>query len=271
MAARVLREDLVRVRIPALRQMKKRVTSWGSAAKWYDELLGQERTYQRELILPNLIRLLGIRKGETVLDLACGQGFFSQAFAHGGARVTAVDISEELIGIAKKRKDLGVEYHAAPADKIPFVASGSVDVVALVLALQNMDPVHPVFAECARVLKLGGKFAIVLNHPAFRVPKRSSWEWDDAKKIQYRRIDRYLSESTERIQMHPGQKPEEQTVSFHRPLQFYIKALTKAGFLISRVEEWNSGRKSEPGPRAEAEDLARKEIPLFLYLEAVKR
>jgi hypothetical protein len=37
---------------------------------------------------------------------------------------------------------------------------------------------------------------------------------------------------------------------------------------VTMLEEWNSHRKSEPGPRAKAEDLARKEIPLFLCLVA---
>jgi hypothetical protein len=53
-------------------------------------------------------------------------------------------------------------------------------------------------------------------------------------------------------------------------LQFYFKALRKAGFLVSRLEEWNSQKKSQPGPRADAENRARKEFPLFLALEAVK-
>ncbi|HEY4501640.1 MAG TPA: hypothetical protein VJJ20_01060 [Candidatus Paceibacterota bacterium] len=33
-------------------------------AKWYDEYLGQEDTYQAQVILPNLLRLLSIKKGE---------------------------------------------------------------------------------------------------------------------------------------------------------------------------------------------------------------
>ena len=67
--------------------------------------------------------------------------------------------------------------------------------------------------------------------------------------------------------MHPGDNPKEVTTSFHRPLQFYSKSLFKNGFCITRIEEWNSFKKSEPGPRAQAEDKARKEIPLFLFIE----
>ena len=88
--------------------------------------------------------------------------------------------------------------------------------------------------------------------------------------MQYRRIDEYLTESKVAIAMHPGRDTRIMTITYHRPLQFYFKALRKAGFLVSRLEEWNSQKKSEPGPRADAENKARKEFPLFLMIEARK-
>ena len=109
---------------------------------------------------------------------------------------------------------------------------------------------------------------------AARIPGRTSWEWDEATKTQYRRVNAYLSDSRAMIDMHPslsrdgGAARGKQTVSFHRPLQVYVKALAKHGFAIVKLEEWISHKKSEPGPRAKEEDRSRKEIPLFLYLEA---
>lgn len=58
------------------------------------------------------------------------------------------------------------------------------------------------------------------------------------------------------------------TVSYHRPLQVFVKWLTRNGFAITRIEEWSSHKKSEAGPRRNAEDTARKEIPLFMCIEA---
>jgi len=159
----------------------------------------------------------------------------------------------------------------AKADATSCLKAGSVDKIAIVLALQNMENVAGVLKECARVLKPGGAIYAVMNHPAFRVPKESSWGWDEKEKIQYRRVDRYLSELKIPIEMHPGTRAGDKTLSFHRPLQFYFKALVKAGFLVSGFEEWNSHKKSEEGPRAAAEDLARKEIPLFLCLVARRK
>ncbi len=258
--------------------MNNKKTSWGEVADWYQRLLQGEGTYQKEIILPNLLRLLEIQKGETILDLACGPGFFSQEFLKKGAKVIGADIAKELIEIAKSNVQEDqrgrVLYFTAPAEDLKFLKDESLDKAVIVLAVQNMENVQGVFNECSRALKENGKLFLVMNHPAFRIPKSSSWEWDLKNKTQYRRIDSYLSESKEKIDMHPSansrKSASEYTLSFHRPLQFYFKALQKAGFSVSRLEEWNSNKKSESGPRAKAEDRARKEIPLFLFLEAIK-
>lgn len=246
-------------------------TSWGSVAVWYDDLLeNNESTYQKDLILPNLKRLMEVSKSDRILDLACGQGFFSRAFQSAGAKVVGTDVSPELLEIAKKRGPEAIEYRVSPADDLHFLKNESVNKAVIVLALQNIENIKGVFEECARVLQKNGLFYIVLNHPCFRVPKDSSWGYDEKTGIQYRRVDSYISERKEKIQMWPGDAPEEFTLSFHRPLQYYFKALSKSGFAVARVEEWTSGKKSQPGPRAKAENTARKEIPLFIFLEARK-
>ena len=88
--------------------------------------------------------------------------------------------------------------------------------------------------------------------------------------VQYRRIDRYLSSAKTPIQMHPGSDPSLTTVTFHRPLQAYVNTLAESGFLIDRLEEWPSHKRSDrTDPKAPAQDLARREIPMFLALRAV--
>jgi ubiquinone/menaquinone biosynthesis C-methylase UbiE len=211
-----------------------------------------------------------LKKGQTVLDLACGQGFFAREFFKQTNNVIGADVSKTLIALAEKNSPRAIAFHVAPVDALPFIKDRSVDKVAVVLALQNIEHVAGALRECARVMKKGGLLYIVLNHPAFRVPQESGWGWDEKEKKQYRRVDRYLSELKVKIRMHPGDKPSQYTTSFHRPLQFYFKAFNKAGFSVALMEEWNSHKKSQAGPRSAAEDVARKEIPLFLCLVAVK-
>ncbi|MBU6141609.1 methyltransferase domain-containing protein [Patescibacteria group bacterium] len=250
-------------------------TSWGDVSEWYDTLLEETPgTYQKEVILPELLRLMELNSGTVVADIACGQGFFSRAFAQKSARVVAADIAPELIAAAKQNTPPSLQkrirYEVSPADHLAAISTHSTDVATIILAIQNIENVNGVLGEAARILKQNGRLFIVMNHPAFRIPKESAWGWDPKTQTQYRRLDRYISESKVKIQMHPGDKPEEHTISFHRPLQFYAKALRKHGFLISHMEEWTSHKQSQPGPRAAAEDRARKEFPLFLCIEAIR-
>jgi hypothetical protein len=74
----------------------------------------------------------------------------------------------------------------------------------------------------------------------------------------------------EPIVTHPGKDPKRYTWTFHRPLQSYVKALRGAGLVVDALEEWASHKRSDSGPRAKAENTARREIPMFLALRAVK-
>jgi len=249
-------------------------TSWGSVADWYDNLLeGSEGTYQKEVILPNILRLIDPQKGDSILDIACGQGFFSRVLHEKGATVVGADIAAELIDFAQKSSVPGITYTVAPADMLSFAQDVSFDKSLIILAIQNIENIQGTFQEAFRVLKPGGSLHIVLNHPAFRIPGRADWGWDEKNSTQFRRIDAYMSEKTGQIDMMPGEKDEKKkkfTTSFHRPLQVYFKALTKAGFSVNRLEEWISHKKSQAGPRSVEEDRMRKEIPMFLYLEVKK-
>lgn len=249
----------------------KAETSWGHVANWYHEHVTEsDDTYHEKVIKPNLLRVVGDIRDKQVLDLACGEGFFSRALHAAGARVTGVDIAPELIAIAKKLGPADITYLAAPASRMPLPDS-SFDAAVCVLALQNIKDLSGALAQVSHLLKSGGAFTIVLNHPAFRIPKHSAWGYDADTSIQFRRVDRYLSESSNAIQMHPGSAPGVTTLSYHRPLQLYMKELAKHGFVLAGLEEWISHRVSEKGPRAEAEDRARKEFPLFLMLNARKQ
>jgi ubiquinone/menaquinone biosynthesis C-methylase UbiE len=251
------------------------VTSWGGVAEWYDSHLALD-TYHEKVIMPNLFRMMGEIERKDILDLACGQGHISRVMMKkGGARVTGADISAELITFAKIKNDeekVNVSYFATPSHKLDMLKDESRDMIICVLAIQNIEKVAETFKECTRILRPQGKLYIVMNHPSFRIPQGSGWGYDEEHGVQYRRVDQYLGEAKIRIDMTPGRvKGKEYTISFHRPLQYYAKLLEKSGLAISRIEEWESHKRSGKGPRQHAEDKARKEIPLFMALEVIKR
>lgn len=257
-----------RIHTPKQKALK---TSWGNEAEWYADHLEGGDTYHAKVILPNLLRIITPAKGLSVMEIGCGEGFFARAFAKEGAAVIASDIGKELIAVAKEKAG-GPQYHVSPAEDLTWVKAKSQDVVVAVLTLQNMERIEPVFKEVARVLTHSGRFIFVINHPAFRIPKASAWGFDAEEMTQYRRLDAYLSARREKIDMHPGKSTARSvTYSFHRSLQDYMKALRASGFVITRLEEWISHKTSEPGPRAKAENIARKEFPLFMALEVMRK
>lgn len=246
---------------------KKDTTSWGKEAQWYRAHLQEEDTYHAKVILPNLLRLIDPQKGQRVLEIGCGEGFFARELAKKGSEVTACDISQELVDLGVKTGG-EVTYRVSKAQDLSWVSPQSVDVVLAVLTLQNMEHLDVVMKEVARTLAPGGRFIFVLNHPVVRVPKGSEWGFDEQTKTQYRRLNAYLSASKTQIDMHPGDsKKKSVTYTFHRSLQEYMKLLRAAGFCITRLEEWISHKTSEPGPRAQAENVSRKEFPLFMMVE----
>lgn len=248
---------------------KKKDTSWGGVAAWYEEHLKGDDTYHAKVIAPNLMRILNPKQGMKVLDIGCGEGYFTRLIDASGAYVEGADIAKELIAKAKATSP-DITYHAASAEHMSTIQDTYFDAITCVLALQNMEKLDVVIKECARIVKPRGRALFVLNHPSFRIPKQTEWGWDDAKKLQYRRVDGYLSQSRASIDMTPGKRTNDSTWSFHRSLQDYTKAFAGAGLAITRLEEWISHKKSEKGPRGPAEDVARKEFPLFMCIELTK-
>jgi ubiquinone/menaquinone biosynthesis C-methylase UbiE len=246
-------------------------TDWTGVAEWYDRLVGDEGSeYHREVVHPGALRLLNVKPGEPVVDVACGQGALCRLLHEKGAEVTGVDAAAPLIEAARQRGPGKIRYHAADARELSFLPSESFAAAACVLAIQNIQPIQPVFEGVARLLRPGGRFVVVMMHPAFRGPKETRWGWDEAEKVQFRRVDRYLLPRKSPIVTHPGKTADVYTWTFHRPIGAYVKALRNAGLLVDALEEWPSHKTSEPGPRAAAENVARKEIPMFMALRAVK-
>lgn len=254
-------------------QPKKRPdhdTSWNKVAGWYDKLVGERGSdYHENVIIPGALKMLAPQKGEKILDVGCGQGVFCRELARAGAEVTGIDSSEKLIKAASSRSG-NVKYLVADAADLRIFPNGSFAAVSCIMAIQNMEPLGKIMAEMSRVLKAGGALLLVMNHPCFRIPRQSGWGIDEQRKLQYRRIDSYLTPQKIPIKMHPGAAPTLLTWTFHRPLSEYFKVLNSHGLAVSGLAEWASHRESKPGVSARMENRARAEIPMFLSLLAQK-
>ncbi|MCL2639423.1 MAG: class I SAM-dependent methyltransferase [Phycisphaerales bacterium] len=263
---------------------KPKQTHWANVADWYDQLVGDEGSeYHQHVILPGILRMLDLKGKERVLDLACGQGVLCRKLAAAGCEVVGVDAAAPLIEVAKKRNEtdrLPIDYRIADATKLlddSHLTKQSFDAVTLVLAVQNMTPLSPVWQGVRELLRPNGSLILVMMHPCFRVPKQSDWFWNETTERQGRVTYEYLISSKIEITTHPGLATagkaagRETTTHFHRPLQAYINTLGNASLLVDHIEEWPSHKTSQPGPKKKALDASRKQIPMFLAVRTRSR
>ncbi len=251
--------------------MKKQSTSWETVSRWYDKAVGESGHYYHErIILPKIEKILDLSHTSTLLDLACGQGILSRHIP-ASCRYVGVDIAKTLIQLAqKKNKNPLHAFHVSDITQPLKIPSQEFSHCTCILAIQNIEHPKNVFVNAYQALAPQGTFLLVMNHPYFRIPRQSSWGVDLEKKIQYRRLDGYLSAMRIPIQTHPSQGSQSsQTLSFHYPLSQYTKWLHESGFLISEIEEWCSD-KTSTGKYAKMENRSRQEFPLFMAITGKK-
>ncbi len=254
-----------------MRNSQKKETSWESASDWYDQIVGDKgHTYHTEVIFPKFIPLMNLKPKDSVLDIGCGQGVLSRVLPK-GVTYMGVDLSKSLIQEAKKRAPHPSITFAVQNACEPFDLGKQFSHIAMILCLQNMADPSIVLQNIAKHLTPNGRAFFVLNHPCFRIPRQTSWGIDEAKKIQFRRIDRYMSPMEIPIQIHPSKKESSPSlVSFHYSLSDLSSLLFQHGFLIDKIEEWCSNKQSVGGA-AKMENRARKEFPLFMTIQASLR
>jgi SAM-dependent methyltransferase len=248
-------------------------TAWEKQAGWYDNLHGDEGDdFHSRLVLPAVMEQLEASPGQRLLDVCCGQGVLGRVAAKAGIYVTGIDASPSLIEAAIKRAGNRERYQVGDARRLGTAFPTDVfDAAALVLALQDIDTIEPVFSGLFKIIRPGGRLVMVMTHPCFRIPKRTSWGYDEELGVQYRRLEGYMSPISLPIRTHPGQENDSSsTTTFHRPMHTYINSLGQQGFGIVGCAELCSHRRGTIGIRSGAEDRAAKEFPVFMVLTAVR-
>src|SRR2546422_9832090 len=117
--------------------------------------------------------------------------------------------------------------------------AGALKAAVCLLSIQDMDDLEAVLASAGWALRLGGRLVLLMRHPCFRIPRQSGWGWDRSRKLEYRRIDRYLSplHVPNRVELPGGSA---RALSFHPPLPDYVNGVATAGLLPDRMR-WVGG------------------------------
>lgn len=111
------------------------------------------------------------KSGEVAIDLGCGTGIYSIWLAKKGLTVTGVDLSNEMLTVAKEKSfknNLSIHYKQADLHHLPFM-NHTFDLAVCNIALEFVSSPELVLAEGLRVLKPGGRFV------AGMIGKHSEW------------------------------------------------------------------------------------------------
>jgi len=220
--------------------------SWNRLAKHYQQrfaLPTDAAHYGPFAPNENQLRLLGDVEGRRILELGCGGGQCSLAFAKQGAACVAVDLSDAQIEYARalaEQEGVTVEFHQG--DMLHFLKTqpdAAYDIVFSAYALQYVEDLTTVFREAHRALRPGGLFVFSLDHPINDVAGygeekvyfaesyfrrgRMDWEWEHGP-------------DGERIPFH----------SYHRAVGDFLNLLVDAGFVVERLLEPEPTNEHDP-------------------------
>lgn len=250
---------------------------WEVNARWWQERFteGADPEYAEQivpLLVEHLSRSLSRAREPVpgrVLDIGCGEGQLSRVAAGvaGAREVVGLDPTWAQLEEARRRQDppapgaAAVLYLQAAAGALPF-PDASFDTAFACLVFEHIEGAEAALAEVGRVLRAGGTFLLMLNHPLLQAPG-SGWVDDHILGEQYWRIGPYLAE-------HHGVEEVDKGVwlpFIHRPLSAYINALVAAGLYLTEMVE----PAPPPGFLARAEEYEQAAaFPRLLVLRAEK-
>lgn len=166
-----------------------------------------------------LQRLVGDVRGKQVLDLGCGEGFFTRRFkALGAARVVGVDISSAMIALAREQEDrepLGLEYVCADVQEMTGL--GEFDIVVAAYLLHYAKTEQELQRMCESVVKhlpAGGRFVTLNENPAQAAD-------------QYAGYEQYGFNKTVELPRHEGSQITYRIVSGRKLFKFHARFFSR--------------------------------------------
>jgi ubiquinone/menaquinone biosynthesis C-methylase UbiE len=111
--------------------------------------------------------------GNTIIEVGCGTGRNTKWLARpdaAAAAIVALDFSEEMLNRARARvNDPRVRFVQQDLRETWPVSNSTADVVVVMLVLEHVEHLEPIFAEAARRLKAGGEIFICELHPTLQL------------------------------------------------------------------------------------------------------
>ena len=197
--------------------------------------------YRTGLHGPALVEFAGDVTGKKLLDLGCGEGYFSRQMAEQGASVIGIDLSPNQLKFARERESeqpLGIEYREVNATEIAEeFGEESFDVVTACMSLMDMPEPDRVINAAAKVLRPGGRFVFSITHPCFQTPYREWHRDDDGNKIALKVGNYFESGPIELKFVAVSDVYDMKTTQYHATLTEWFRWITGAGLTLHNLDE----------------------------------
>ncbi len=194
------------------------------------------------------LRLLGEVEGKRVLELGCGAGQASIAFARQGAHAIAVDTSQAQLAHGRAlaaQAEVRVEWHRCDLADLAFLRADSIDLAFSAYALAEVEDLDRVFRQVHRVLRPAGAFVFSYEHPvSMCLDREPGTGGPGALPLGRMEVNRsYFETGPVTIERHG-----ERFRVWPRTIAEVFAAVGRAGFRTEVIAEPVPVRTSAPGP-----------------------
>lgn len=197
--------------------------NWSELGEWWLSEIVDDPAYET-VVTPMLLDIMRPESGKTYLDLGSGEGRVMRTLSGLGAKAHGVDLNPKLASLSESPTVIG------ELPQLGFLADDSYDGAYCVLALEHIPDHLALFTETARVVRPGGVFALVMNHPMWTAPGATAITDVDGE--VFWRPGTYFGRGTVEEPAGPGK-----VVFHHRTLFELLTSAAEAGWSLSRMIE----------------------------------
>lgn len=169
--------------------------------------------------LPTVVSLAGDVRDKRVLDAGCGPGRHAKKLISKGALLTCVDISNEMINIARGHCHNKGEFIVGDLAQVKFMPA-SFDLIIASLSLMYLKEIKPVIKNFSRWLRPHGRLIFSIYHPVRFLHKIPDFDFSKRRKVWI-----HLDGCDVTV------------FNYYHPMENYFGALTTNGFEIRKFIE----------------------------------
>lgn len=208
-------------------------TDYNVIAQQYKK--SKEQPWRSRIETYSLMKRVGDLKGKKVLDVACGEGYYTRKLRGAGAAAVGIDLSERMIELARAqeaREPQGITYRVEDARSEGVGEEFDLAVAAwLLVYARNRAELSAICRGLARRLKSGGRFVTITGNPdlcTFQMPDYRKYGFTVTV------VDRVYEGAPVTWTIHQDGSSFE-IENYYLPMEAYESAFAEAGFLDFQV------------------------------------